>query len=162
MCQICFGTNHYYYFHLPFWPFIVGPFHCAKLTKKCYSRSKFVRMSHLWIQLGEFAPPPPAPKFFCVEIYWYHFHLTISCFHCAKFQKSSSSRSRVMRMCNFFGIKWLICPNDNFFRKSVNEPCSFHSYLLTCQKSKWDINLLVKYWRLKNTETLLPMSHFWL
>ena len=32
-----------------------------------------------------------------------------------------------------------------FFRKPVNEPCSFHSCLSTCQKSKSDINLLVKY-----------------
>ena len=26
--QIFFGTNHYYYFHLP-----IGPFHCAKFLK---------------------------------------------------------------------------------------------------------------------------------
>ena len=26
--QNCFGTNHYYYFHLP-----IGPFHCAKSKK---------------------------------------------------------------------------------------------------------------------------------
>ena len=26
--QIFFGTNHYYYFHLP-----TGPFHCAKFKK---------------------------------------------------------------------------------------------------------------------------------
>ena len=32
-----------------------------------------------------------------------------------------------------------------FFRKPVNEPCFFHSCLSTCQKSKSDINLLVKY-----------------
>ena len=42
-----------------------------------------------------------------------------------------------------------------FFRKSVNELCFFHSCLSTCQKSKSDINLLVKYWRLKNTEMSL-------
>ena len=38
-----------------------------------------------------------------------------------------------------------------FFRKPVNEPCVSHSCLSTCQKSKSDIYLLVKYWRLKNT-----------
>ena len=37
-------------------------------------------------------------------------------------------------------------------RKTCNEPCFFHSCLSTCQKSSSDINLLVKYWRLKNTE----------
>ena len=55
----------------------------------------------------------------------------------------------------FLGPKWPISPNENFFRKPVNEPCFFHSCLSTCQKSKSDINLLVKYWRLKNTEMSL-------
>ena len=62
----------------------------------------------------------------------------------------------------FLGPKWPISPNENFFRKPVNEPCFFHSCLSTCQKSKSDINLLVKYWRLKNTEISLAESHFWL
>ena len=47
-------------------------------------------------------------------------------------------------------------------RKPVNEPCFFHLCLSTCQKSKSDINLLVKYWQLKNTEISLAESHFWL
>ena len=62
----------------------------------------------------------------------------------------------------FLGPEWPIFPNQNFFRKPVNEPCFFHSCLSTCQKSKSDINLLVKYWRLKNTEISLAKSHFWL
>ena len=45
-----------------------------------------------------------------------------------------------------------------FFRKPINEPCFFHSCLSTCQKSKSDINLLVKYWQLKNTEISLVES----
>ena len=45
----------------------------------------------------------------------------------------------------FLGPKWPISPNENFFRKPVNEPCFFHSCLSTCQKSKSDINLLMKY-----------------
>ena len=28
LSQAIFGTNHYYYFHLP-----IGPFHCAKFKK---------------------------------------------------------------------------------------------------------------------------------
>ena len=47
-----------------------------------------------------------------------------------------------------------------FFRKPVNEPCFFHSGLSTCQKSKSDVNLFVKYWRLKNTEISFIESHF--
>ena len=62
----------------------------------------------------------------------------------------------------FLGPKWPISPNENFFRKPVNEPCFFHSCLSTCQKSKSDINLLVKYWRLKKTEISLAKSLFWL
>ena len=45
----------------------------------------------------------------------------------------------------FLGQKWPISPNENFFRTPLNESCFFHSYLSTCQKSKSDINLLVKY-----------------
>ena len=33
---------------------------------------------------------------------YYHFYLTISPFHCTKFQKKSSSGSRVMSICNFW------------------------------------------------------------
>ena len=64
-----------------------------------------------------------------------------------------------------FGSKMAHLPNwDIFFRKPVNEPCFFHSCLFTCQKSdkKSDINPLLKYWRLKNTEISLTESHFWL
>ena len=52
----------------------------------------------------------------------------------------------------FLGPKWPISPNENFFRKPVNEPCFFHSCLSTCQKSKPDIYLLVKYRGLKKTD----------
>ena len=45
----------------------------------------------------------------------------------------------------FLGPKWPISPNENFFRKPVNEPYFFYSCLSTCQKPKPDINLLVKY-----------------
>ena len=61
--------------------------------------------------------------------------------------------------CTIFGP---IYPNENFSRKSVNKPCFFHSCLSTRQKSKSDINLLMKYWQLKNTEISLAKSHFWL
>ena len=41
------------------------------------------------------------PNFF-LENYCYHSRLPVSTFRCAKFKKSSSSKSRVMRMCNFW------------------------------------------------------------
>ena len=102
------------------------------------------------------------PKQMFLENYWYHFYLTISPFHCAKFQKNPSSGSRVMRMCNFWTYNNPFAQMIIFFRKPVNEPCSFHSCLSTCQKSNSDINPLAKYWRLKNTEISLVESHFWL
>ena len=78
-------------------------------------------MCCFWTQYG-----PLAPIFFVKN--YYHSHLPISSFHCAK--------SRVMRMCNFWA------QNDP---KPLNAPCFFHSCLSTCQKLKSDINLLVKY-----------------
>ena len=64
--------------------------------------------------------------------------------------------------CAIFGPKMAHFPKWEFFRKSINEPYFFHARLSTCQKSKSDINLLVKYWRLKNTEISLAEIHFWL
>ena len=60
----------------------------------------------------------------------------------------------------FLGPKWPICPNDNSSGNPVNKSCSFHLCLCTCQKSMSDINLLMKYWQLKNTEISLAKSHF--
>ena len=39
---------------------------------------------------------------FFLEYYQYHSHLLISHFHCAKFLKNSSCKSRVVRMHNFW------------------------------------------------------------
>ena len=57
-----------------------------------------------------------------------------------------------MRIRNFWVQNGSFAQMRVFFRKPVNEPCVFHSCPSTCQKSMSDINLLVKYWRLKNTE----------
>ena len=62
-----------------------------------------------------------------------------------KISKKSFQRIQELSGCAILDKKLPICPNENFFRKPVNEPCSFHSCLSTCQKSKSDINLLVKY-----------------
>ena len=82
----------------------------------------------------------------------YHFHLTISSFHWTKFQKNPSSGSWVTNKCNFWAYNNPFAQMRFFFRKPVNEPSFFHSCLSTYQKSKPDINLLAKYWQLKNTE----------
>ena len=48
--QIFFGTNHYYYFHLP-----IGLFHCAKFKKNSHSGSRIMKMRHFWVQTDPFA-----------------------------------------------------------------------------------------------------------
>ena len=65
-----------------------------------------------------------------------------------------------MRMRNFWALNGPFSHMITFFRKPVNEPCFFHSCLSTCKKSKSDINVSVKYWRLKNTKIPLAESHF--
>ena len=42
------------------------------------------------------------PNNFFLGNYYYHSHLPISPFYCVKFKKNSSSRSRVMRLCNLW------------------------------------------------------------
>ena len=136
--QKFFGTNHYYTFIYPLVLFIVQN---LKKKKKSYSRSRVMRMHHFWAQYGPFA----LNKIFFGKNY--HFHLAISPFHYAKFLKifHSGSRSRVMRMRHFWAQNGPFAQMRNFFRKPVNEPCSFHSCLSINQKSKSDIDLLMKY-----------------
>ena len=82
-----------------------------------------------------------------------------------KFKKNSSSRSRVMRMCNFWAQNGLFS-QIKFFQKT----CQWALFLLlmpiTCQKSKSDINLLVKwlkvmikeYWNLIGREPFFSLT----
>ena len=89
-----FGTNHYYYCHLP-----IGPFHCAKFKNVLQQIQSYEDAPFLGPQWS-ICPPPPQ-KFF-LENYGYHSHLPISLFHCAKFQKNFSCGSRVTRVRNFW------------------------------------------------------------
>ena len=136
-----FGINHYYYFHLP-----IGPFHYEKFKKILT------------------ADPDPflGPKWsiWSKQFFWKIINIILIYllfpFIVQNFKKILSVDPE-LEDAQFLGPKWPILPNESFFRKPVNEPCSFHSCLSTCQKSKSDINLLVKYWQLKNTE----ISFFW-
>ena len=115
---------------------------------------------------------------------FYYLHLKIDPFHCAKFKniltadpelwgcaifgskvqnlkKNSPSRSRVIKMCIFWTqndpFPKMLIFSGNLLMSLVS---FIHIYLR--QKSKSDINLLVKYWRLTNAEISLAKSHFWL
>ena len=72
-------------------------------------------------------------------------------FHCSKFQKHSYSGSRVMKMHHFW-VQNSPFVQMRIFSENLLMLYSFHSCLSTCQKSRSGINLLVKYWQLKNTE----------
>ena len=112
-----------------------------------------MRMCHFQAQNGPFI----LSKFFLVQTIIITLIYLLALFivqNLKKFLQQIQSYEDVQ----FFGPKWSISPNKNFFRKPINEPCFFHSCLSTCQKSKSDINLLKKYWRLKNTEISLVES----
>ena len=97
--------------------------------------------------------------FFGTNHYYYVTFIYLLNLFIAQNLKKFLRRIQSYKDAQFLGPKWHISPNENFFRKPVSEPCFFHSYLSTCQKSKSDINLLLKYWQL-NTEISLAKSHF--
>ena len=78
------------------------------------------------------------PQFFMEKIITIIFIYLLAPFTAQNFKKILTGIQR-------YTIQWHICPNENFYRKHVNNPCSFHSCLSRCQKSKSDINLLMKY-----------------
>ena len=149
---IFFGTNHYYYFHLP-----IGPFHWAKLKKKILTADP-----ELWgcTILGPKWSICHKQIFFGKIINITLIYLLASPFHCAKFKKNFFLRIQSFEDVQFLDPNWPISPNENFFIKPLNQPCFFHSYLSTYQKSKSDIYLLVKYWRLNNNEISLAENNF--
>ena len=114
-----------------------------------------MRMRHFWVQNGPFAPNKKFFRKLLISFSSTYYPPSLCKIFKEFFQQSKSYEDE-----QFLGLKWPIPPNENLFRKPANEPCFFHSCLSTCQKSKSDINLLVKYWRLKNTEISLAKSHF--
>ena len=100
---IFFGTNYCYYFHLP-----IDPFHCAKFKKILKADLELWRCTISGSKMVHF----PQANFF-LENYFYHFHLSIGPFHFSKLKKNPSSRSRVIRMCNFWAQN-----GENFFQKT--------------------------------------------
>ena len=124
--QFFFGTNHYHHFHLP-----IGPFHCAKFTKNSYSQAEVVRIPHFWAHNGPFTPNNFFFFWKIINIIFIYWPLSL-----CKISLKSFHQIQSYEDVQFLGIKWPICSNENFFRKTVNEPCSFHSCLSTCQKSK--------------------------
>ena len=131
--QNFFGTNHYYYFHLP-----IGPLHCATF-KKIFTADLQLRGCAIF---G--AKMVHLPQFFFGKKINIIFIYLLAPFIVQNF-KNFLHRIQSYEDVPFWDPKWSTCPNENFFRKPVNRPCSFHSCVSECKKSKSDINLLMKY-----------------
>ena len=116
-----FWYKYHYYFHLP-----IGPFHWAKFKKILTADPELWRCTIYGPKMVHL----PLTNFF-LENYSYHSHLLMS--KILKFFQRIDAQ--------FLSPKWLISPNENFFRKPLNEPCFFHSWLSMCQKLKSDINV---------------------
>ena len=116
-----FGTNHYYYFHLP-----IGPFHCAKFQKILTVDSelwwctlfgpKMVHLSH---------------TIFFLKIINVILMYLLATFIVQNF-KNILPVDPELWGCTFLGPKWPISTNENVFRKTLKEPCFFHLCLSTC------------------------------
>ena len=104
-------------------------------------------MCHFWAQNDPFVPrppPPPPPQIFFWKIINIILIYLLASFT-VQILKKFFQRIQSYEDVQFLGPKWPISPNENFTRKPVNEPSFPHLCLSTCQKSKSDINLLVKY-----------------
>ena len=149
--QNFFGTNYYYYFHLA-----IGPFHCAKL-KKIVTKDP-----ELWgcTIFGPKMVPFASHKFFFLKIINIILIYQLVPFIVQNFKKILPADPEWWKL---FGPKMAHFPKWHLKKKQpVNEPCFFHSCLSIFHKWKSDINRLLKYWWLKNTEISLAESHFWL
>ena len=113
--------------------YLLAFFIVQNLKKNSYSGSRVLRMHRFGAQ-----------NFFWKIIKITVIYLLVT-FIVQNFKKNSSTRSRVMRKRNFWAQNGPFPQMRIFFRKPVNEPCFFRSYLSTCQKSKSDVYLLVKY-----------------
>ena len=131
--QCFFGTNHYYYLHLPI-SLPIGLFHCTKFKKTSHRRSRVMKICQFRTKYGPFSQT----IFFGGKIVIIFIYL-LAPFIVPNLLKSLTADPP------FFVPKLATSPNDKYFRKPVNEPCYFHSCLYACQKSKSDINLLMKH-----------------
>ena len=87
-----------------------------------------MRMHHFWAQNGPFAPN----NFFWKIINIILIYL-LAPFIVQNFKKILPANPD-LEDAQFLGPEWPIFPNQNFFRKPVNEPCFFHSCQSTCQE----------------------------
>ena len=114
-----------------------------------------MRLSHFWVQKGPFA----SNKHFLGKTNIIFIYV-LTHFIVQKFKKFLQCIQNYEDR-PFMHPKLARFPNENFFRKPDNKLSSYHSCLSTFQKSKSHINILMKYWRLRNIEISLAERHFW-
>ena len=152
--HICFGTNHYYYHHLP-----IGTFQWAKFLKKFFQQLQSHEDTPFWNPKRSLCPKQ---TFFLEKIMNIIFIYLLAPFIVKNFKKILAADPELWGCTIFWAINGLFATMRIFFRKPVNNPCSFHLCLSTCQISKSDDDLLKTYWWLKNAEISLAKRHFWL
>ena len=136
--------------------FLLAPFILQSFFKKIMELiQSYEDKHHFWDQNSPFV----LNKFFLVQTIVITFIYLLALFIVQKLKKFLQ-RIQNYDDALFLAPKWPICLSENFFRKPIDEPCFFYSCLSICQNSKSDINILVKYWWLKNTEISLAESHF--
>ena len=89
--------------------YLLAPSILQNVKKKILSADPELRMCHFWAQNDPF-------------VHYYHFHLTIGPFHCAKFKKILTADLELLG-CTTFGPKMVHLPQ--FFLENYSQ----HSYL---------------------------------
>ena len=106
--QNVFGTNHYYYFHLP-----IYPFHCAKFKKIPTTNPELWGCTILGPKMVHL---PPQKNFFGKIITIILIYL-LAPFIVQNF-KEFFQRIQSYEDAQFLGLKWPISPNENFSPKT--------------------------------------------
>ena len=120
--------------------YLSAPFNLQNFYKKILELIQNYDVSHFWDQNSSFV----LNKIFLHINHCYYFHLLMALFILQNL-KEILQWIQIMTLYRFWAQSGPFTPNKKFFRKPVNEPCFFYSWAYTCQKSKSDINLLVKY-----------------
>ena len=137
--QIFFGTNHYYYFHLP-----ISPFHSPNFKDILQQIQNYEDVPFS----GPKLPNCPEQSFFGANHYYY-FHLPISPFHSANF-KEILQQIQNYEDVPLLGPKRSICPNFFFEKKIIK------SFSSTCQSLSLQ-KLLKNYY---SRSKVMRMHHF--
>ena len=104
-----------------------------------------------WPILGPKWPILPKQVFFGKKSLIFFIYL-LAPFTVQNFKKILRANAELWRCAIFEPKMTHLLKQDFFFKKPVTKPCSFHSCFSTFQKKSF-VNLLMKYWQLKNTET---------